>query len=109
MWPEHRGGYAFRLCKVPEGGIAFVTEKCFQEGHLNFYGDSTWIYWQPNDDFNPNNWMEQPAVRTRVGTTPAGSQWSKVNLPTEKQQGDRWAFKDLVQVPEALEPGKYVF
>ena len=34
----HRGGYAFRLCKVNNGKIWKVTEECFQKGHLKFSG-----------------------------------------------------------------------
>ena len=34
----HRGGYAYRLCKVYKGQYWKVTEECFQKGHLNFYG-----------------------------------------------------------------------
>ena len=34
----HRGGYAYRLCRVPEGQFWKVTEECFQQGHLNFSG-----------------------------------------------------------------------
>ena len=32
----HRGGYAYRLCKVNDGKVWEVTEQCFQNGHLNF-------------------------------------------------------------------------
>ena len=35
---KHRGGYAYRLCKVHNGKIWKVTEECFQQGHLNFAG-----------------------------------------------------------------------
>ena len=37
---NHRGGYAYRLCKVTDGKYWEVTEECFQEGHLNFHGDN---------------------------------------------------------------------
>ena len=43
----HRGGYAYRLCKVNDGKVWEVTEQCFQNGHLNFYGGTTWIYFNP--------------------------------------------------------------
>ena len=36
--PGHRGGYAYRLCKVNNGEVWKVTEECFQQGHLNFHG-----------------------------------------------------------------------
>ena len=35
---NHMGGYAYRLCKVRRGKFWKVTERCFQRGHLNFYG-----------------------------------------------------------------------
>ena len=35
---NHMGGYAYRLCKVNNGKFWKVTEKCFNKGHLNFYG-----------------------------------------------------------------------
>ena len=35
----HRGGYAYRLCKVTDAKFWEVTEDCFREGHLNFYGN----------------------------------------------------------------------
>ena len=35
---RHRGGYAYRLCKVNNGKIWKVTEECFQKGHLDFSG-----------------------------------------------------------------------
>ena len=35
----HRGGYAYRLCKVNDAKFWEVTEECFRAGHLNFYGN----------------------------------------------------------------------
>jgi len=106
---KHRGGYAYRLCKVHNGKFWKVTEECFQRGHLNFAGQTTWIYWQPNNEyFNPSGWLPIDLVSTKIGTTPKGSEWAKVNLPKKAQGIDQWAFKDLVEVPETLEPGEYV-
>ena len=34
----HRGGYAYRLCRVYNGEYWKVTEECFQKGHLKFSG-----------------------------------------------------------------------
>ena len=34
----HRGGYAYRLCRVHQKEYWKVTEECFQQGHLNFAG-----------------------------------------------------------------------
>ena len=38
---KHRGGYAYRLCKVNNGKYWHVTEECFQRGHLKFHGDTS--------------------------------------------------------------------
>jgi len=106
----HRGGYAYRLCKVKKGKIWKVNEKCFQKGHLKFASNTTWIYYDTKGDepWDPNNFVAQPLVKTNIGTTPEGSEWAKVNLPSELLGGTHWAFKDLVEVPEDLEPGEYV-
>ena len=75
---NHGGGYSYRLCKIPEGqGVAGLTEKCFQSNHLNFVGDKQWI--QYGEDKSTR--IEIPAVRTRKGTVPAGSQWTKNPIP----------------------------
>ena len=47
-------------------------------------------------------------ITTRTGTTPEGSEWAKINLPKKPSTNDKWAFKDLVEVPETLESGDYV-
>ena len=83
----NQGGYAYRLCKVPQGGISKITEKCFQDGHLDFAGDTSWIYWKPRDNFSPNNWQPTEAVRTKIGTNPPGSEWAKITLPKKKEKG----------------------
>ena len=47
-----------------------------------FTGDETWIYYFARP-FNPDNFVAQPIVKTTIGTTPEGSEWAKVNLPSE--------------------------
>ena len=107
------GGYAYRLCKVPAGGISQVTEQCFRDGHLSFSGDDTWIWEKTGKSrsFTGADWSRQRAARTRDGTTPSGSQWAKIDLPSPPGKINNkgaWAFKDNVQVPALLEPGRYV-
>ena len=110
----HRGGYAYRLCKVNDGKVWEVTEQCFQNGHLNFSGDTTWIYINPYPkNFNPENFKAQPIKTTTIGTTPPGSQWAKINLWEKSPDNggpspQRWAIKDFVEVPESLELGQYI-
>ena len=60
------------------------------ENQSMFTGDETWIYyfarpWGASEDepFNPDNFVAQPIVKTTIGTTPEGSEWAKVNLPSE--------------------------
>merc|ERR1719384_936094 len=46
---NHGGGYAYRLCRAPEDGdMTKLTEECFQEGHLDFASDYSWIQWGPD-------------------------------------------------------------
>jgi len=107
---HHRGGYAYRLCKVNNGEVWKVTEECFQNGHLNFYGNTSWIYRRPKwgEKFSQDGWKEYELVTTREGTTPEGSEWASLVILPKNRDDDSWAIKDLVEVPESLEPGEYV-
>merc|ERR1719402_1913999 len=74
MAANHGGGYSYRLCKAPEEGMGRLTEECFQQGHLEFFGDKQWI------DLGEDR-IEIEAVRTREGTFPEGSQWTRNPIP----------------------------
>ena len=107
------GGYAYRLCKVPTDGVIGITEKCFQNGHLEFYGPYTWLMYVEDENSAGEITMQRSAMRTTEGTTPEGSEWTKINAPTEGELGDQfpaqgWGIKDYVQVPESLETGQYI-
>ena len=41
-------------------------------------------------------------------TYPPNSEWAKMSLPTAPGDNAQWAFKDLVEVPENIEPGDYI-
>jgi len=73
---NHGGGYSYRLCKVPEEGMSAITEECFQQGHLDFAGDMQWVQYGPGGEK-----VEFMANRTREGTYPPGSQWTKNPIP----------------------------
>ena len=75
---------------------------------MDFFGDTAWIYYKAKWKFDPKKWQAINAVRTRVGTYPPGSEWAKIELPIAPHKNSKWAFKDLVQVPEDLEAGDYV-
>ena len=103
---NHHGGYAFRLCKLPVGGNSELTEECFQQNHLDFVGDyQQYVYdreWQ-----NGTKVVEVPTMRTREGTFPPNSQWTKSPVP--HHDGNRGVhIFDSVAVPDHLEVGRYV-
>jgi len=75
LYANHGGGYAYRLCPKKEG--VSLTEECFQQHHLSFVGNESWI--QYGDD--ESNRTAIPAVRTSKGTNPVGSQWTKNPIP----------------------------
>jgi len=74
---NHGGGYSYRICKVPEEGMAGLTEECFQQTPLDFSGDVQWV--QYGDDVD--NRIEFKALRTREGTFPEGSHWTRDPIP----------------------------
>ena len=98
---NHAGGYGFRLCKLPTGGISELTEECFQQNHLDFVGDHQWVV----SDAEPENRTEILAARTREGTFPRDSQWTKVPLEPPHQLAQVF---DYIEVPVDLEAGQYV-
>ena len=83
---------------------------------------TTWIYWRPwaarkpqssdfqvpSSRFQEYDWIPMELKTTKTGTTPAGSEWAKVTIPKALRTQDRWAFKDVVEVPKNLAPGDYV-
>merc|ERR1719410_1045629 len=75
---NHGGGYAYRLCKVPEDGdMTKLTEECFQDGHLDFASDESWIQWGPDKKDS----VKFKATRSTEGTFPEGSVWTKDPIP----------------------------
>jgi len=84
---NHGGGYSYRLCKVPEEGLySGVTEECFQATPLRFHGDNQWIQY----GVDASTRTEFPAARTTVGTTPAGSQWTRNPIPACASMDGGW-------------------
>ena len=94
-------------------GIAGVTEQCFQNGHLKFDGPDNWLLLLQKANGRADAIVasiRQTAVRTTVGTTPEGSEWTTFHVPDQDDFVPEYGygFKDLVLVPESLEPGDYV-
>jgi hypothetical protein len=55
-----------------------LTEECFQQTVLDFVGNSSWVQY-----LDGRGRFEIDAVRTREGTWPRGSQWTRVPIPAE--------------------------
>merc|ERR1712215_38667 len=101
--PNHGGGYSYRLCKLPEGGSSELTEECFQNNTLDFVGDKQWIMLH-----NEEHRTEVVAKRTREGTYPPGSQWTKNPLRSNQGEEEHGHVIDYVEIPSHLEQGRYV-
>ena len=71
---NYGGWYSYRLCKLGDNeSRAELTEECFQETVLPFVGETQWI----KKNANGTDKIPIKAVRTSVGTTPAGSVWTR--------------------------------
>lgn len=69
---NHGGGYSYRLCPSWEE----PTEECFQRTVLDFAEDTQWVQYGEGGEK-----VEFIANRTRIGTTPPGSQWTRNPIP----------------------------
>jgi len=99
----HRGGYTYRLCKMPKGGRTAITEDCFTKNVLEFATNFTMIKAIKNGK-SEKGWEQFDQVDLREGTYPEGSVWRPVG---------RYAYplalrKDSVIVPANLKRGEYV-
>ena len=54
--------------------------------------------------------LKRTARRTVEGTNPPGSEWATFVVPNDEEYVPEygWGIKDLVQVPQSLETGRYV-
>jgi len=108
---NHAGGYSYRLCKMPEGGIKDLTEECFQKTPLDFVGDDQWVNYLK--DRKTGHRTHLKAQQTTEGTFPEGSMWRTNPLQPHMEPGasddlGRGHVIDNVIIPEDLEPGDYV-
>ena len=53
-----------------------MTEECFKRGQLDFFGDKQWVQFEKYGEK-----AEIEALRTREGTFPEGSQWTRNPIP----------------------------
>ena len=73
----HRGGYTYRLCKMPKGGRTAITEDCFTKNVLEFATNFTMIKAIKNGK-SEKGWEQFDQVDLREGTYPEGSVWRPV-------------------------------
>merc|ERR1712012_348365 len=97
----HRGGYTYRLCKVPRKGRRGITEKCFAKNVLKFATNFTMM--RPLEEVGA--WEKFEQTDLTKGTFPKGSAWRPVGKVTTEGTIMR---KDYVVVPDKLKPGEYV-
>jgi len=108
---NHAGGYQYRLCKLPRGGIKDVNEECFQQQPLEFVGNKQWV--QYLHDRKTGHRTEVSAQQTTEGTSPSGSMWRLNPLLPHYEEGGSSDYGhghiiDNVVVPDNLELGDYV-
>jgi len=99
----HRGGYTYRLCKMPEGGRTAITEECFTKNVLEFATNFTMI--KALNNAGEGTWEMFEQTDLREGTYPEGSVWRPVGKYLKSKLTMR---KDSVVVPSTLAPGDYV-
>ena len=98
----HRGGYTYRLCKLPSGGRADITEECFTKNVLEFATNFTMIKAMKR---GKGEWEKFEQTDLSEGTYPEGSVWRPVG---KKVKSSLTLRKDSVVVPSTLPPGDYV-
>merc|ERR1712018_990934 len=99
----HRGGYTYRLCKMPSGGRTEITEECFTKNVLEFATNFTMI--KPMNQNGKGEWAKFEQIDLSEGTYPEGSIWRPVGKYLKSPLTLR---KDSVVVPSTLAPGDYV-
>merc|ERR1712038_660557 len=100
---SHRGGYTYRLCKMPEGGRTAITEECFTKNVLEFATSFTMI--KTMNKNGKGKWEKFEQTDLSEGTYPEGSVWRPVGKHLKSAKTLR---KDSVVVPSTLAPGDYV-
>jgi len=99
----HRGGYTYRLCKMPNGGRTAITEECFSKNVLEFATSFTMI--KGMNEKGEGDWEKFEQIDLSEGTYPEGSVWRPVGKYLKSSLTLR---KDSVVVPATLAPGDYV-
>merc|ERR1712001_95015 len=99
----HRGGYTYKLCKLPRKGRTAITEECFTKNVLEFATNFTMI--KSLNNAGEGTWEKFGQTDLSEGTFPEGSIWRPIGKYLKSKLTMR---KDSVVVPASLKPGKYV-
>lgn len=102
----HRGGYTYRLCKLPAEGKTELTEECFAQNVLEWATDYTMM--RETGKRNLGKWNKFRQTDLREGTYPEGSAWRPVRRQGLAEQNGGVIRKDKVIVPSDLPEGEYV-
>ena len=100
---SHRGGYTYRLCRLPAAGRVAITEECFARNVLQFATNFTMI--RSNKGEEVSAWRRFEQTDLSEGTHPPGSTWRPVGVVDNSPNLMR---KDVVVVPASLPAGEYV-
>ena len=76
---RHRGGYTYRLCKMPEGGRTDITEECFTKNVLEFATNITAIKKERTNATWASS-LKYEQTDLREGTYPEGSVWRPMGV-----------------------------
>jgi len=102
---RHRGGYTYRLCKIPDEGKKGLTEECFAENVLEFATNYTMM----RDVTKPGTWEKVEQKDLTEGTYPIGSAWRHYGKYVPGGvDAPQLLRKDVVIVPDNLPEGDYV-
>ena len=99
----HRGGYTYRLCRMPRAGRSAITEDCFTRNVLEYATNFTMI--KAMNKKGEGKWEKFEQTDLKEGTFPKGSTWRPVGKYVKSATTLR---KDSVVVPADLKPGNYV-
>ena len=79
---KHKGGYTYRLCKLPEKGRIGITEECFTKHVLEFATNFTMI--KAHEKNSTGVWEKLEQTDLREGTFPCGSVWRPIGKVFKK-------------------------
>ena len=79
---SHKGGYTYRLCKLPEKGRIGITEECFTRHVLEFATNFTMI--KAHEKNSTGVWEKLEQTDLSEGTFPCGSVWRPIGKVVKK-------------------------